>query len=68
MEDHVVKLVRPFEDLIILFAKVLEEERKIGKFMTHNEMMKSVMTNSGGLSNPVQVKEMVDKIFKERGL
>ena len=71
MEDYAVKLVRPFEDLIKTFAKVLQEERDATPdrgYFTYDEMMKSAMTIGRGHHNPNQVKEFVDKIFNERGI
>jgi len=71
MEDYVVKLVRPFEDLITTFTMVLDAEREATPdrgYFTREEMMRSAMIYGNGHHNPTQVKEWVDKIFKERGI
>ena len=71
MEDYSIKLVRPFEDLIKAFSKVLEEERDAtpdrGNF-TRDEMMRSAMKHGRGHINPKLVGEWVEKIFEERGI
>ena len=67
-EDTTIKLIRPFEDNIMTVAKVLDLEIKLGILMTRAEMLNHAMMIGKGRSNPHQIKEMVDRIFDERGL